>query len=170
MSGSRTSFITFAVGCSQTAVTGDTARLSTSNPDYRPRMRGVHAINAEWRSGPCSGTIRIPRYPPNPPGARTIRCPGRSSSWTVSAGMRENCGRPGCPGRETVTQLDRGTDAALPAGIQPRNRRWISSTISFTGTRTCSSESRSRRVTALSWAVSASMVMHQGVPISSCRR
>ncbi len=52
-----------------------------------------------------------------------------------------------------------------------RNRLEISLTTSSIGNRTCSSESRSRRVTVLSSStVWPSMVTHQGVPISSWRR
>ena len=43
-----------------------------------------------------------------------------------------------------------------------------SSTTSASGTRVCTSESRSRRVTVLSDSVWPSIVRHQGVPASSC--
>ena len=53
---------------------------------------------------------------------------------------------------------------------QPRRRRRISSTTFFAGTRSWTSVSRSRSVTVPSLAVSPSIVMQKGVPISSWRR
>ena len=63
------------------------------------------------------------------------------------------------------------TRRSVRSGLSYTRRRLaMMSTTSLAGTRTCSSVSRSRRVTVPSFIVSPSTVMHQGVPISSMRR